>query len=100
MPDWTFHLSDLVYICGAVATIWGIVKIIKEIKKPSDDLKETVDHHGECLHNDKIRIDSMEQEQRLICRSLLAMINHELTGNSVDKLKEMRDDLQNYLINK
>lgn len=100
MPDLTFHLSDLIYICGAAVTIWGLVKIIKEIKKPSDDMKETVDHYGECLHNDKIRIDSMEQEQRLICRSLLAMINHELTGNSVDKLKEMRDDLQNYLINK
>ena len=100
MPEWTFHLSDIVYICGALATIWGAIRIIKELRKPNDDLKETVEQHSECLHNDKVRIDAMEKGQRVICRSLLAMINHELTGNSVDKLKEMREDLQDYLIEK
>lgn len=31
--------QQIVWICGFIASIWGVVKIIKELKKPSDDLK-------------------------------------------------------------
>ena len=36
----------------------------------------------------------------MILQGLLVLINHDITGNGVDKLKETRDELNEYLINK
>ena len=98
MMNTVITLNDLLYLCGAIATIWGAYKIIKEIKKPSDDLKATVKKHDELLTKNKEEIKEIEEGQKVICKSILAMINHELTGNDVTNMKKMRDELQDYLI--
>ena len=38
-------------ICSLIVAVWGVIKIVKEIKKPSDDLKTKVDKHTEFLDN-------------------------------------------------
>ena len=38
-----------------------MVKIIKELKKPSDDLKVMVKRHDELLHRDNERLNSLEK---------------------------------------
>lgn len=53
--------QQIVWICGFIASIWGVVKIVKELKKPSDDLKETVKRHTELLHRDNERLNSLEK---------------------------------------
>lgn len=32
------------------------------------------------------------------CRCLLVLIDHEITGNSVENLKSMKRELQNFLV--
>lgn len=59
--DFTITSQQIVWICGFIASIWGVVKIVKEIKKPSDDLKETVKRHTELLHRDNERLNSLEK---------------------------------------
>lgn len=58
--DFTITSHQIVWICGFIASVWGVVKIIKELKKPSDDLKETVRKHEEWLARDNERIKSIE----------------------------------------
>ena len=53
--------QQIVWICGFIASIWGVVKIVKELKKPSDDLKATVKRHDELLHKDNERLNSLEK---------------------------------------
>ena len=36
----------------------------------------------------------------MILQCLLIIINHEITGNGIETMKEARDNLQNYLVNK
>lgn len=93
-------LNDFVYLCGAFGTVWGVFKIIKELKKPSDCMKETLRKHEQYLANDKAEIDEIKEGNKVICKSIMTMINHELTGNDVSNMREMRDELQNYLIEK
>lgn len=100
MSDLTTTLNTILYICGAVATIWGAYKVIKEVKKPNDDLKETVRKHEVYLKNDEAEIREIKEGNKVICRSIMTMINHELTGNDINNMKKMRDELQNYLIEK
>lgn len=56
----TIDLEYVLWLFGFIASAWGIVKIIKEIKKPNDDLKETVRKHEEWLVRDNDRIKSIE----------------------------------------
>ena len=59
--DFTITSHQIVWICGFIASVWGVVKIIKELKKPSDDLKATVKRHDELLHKDNERLNSLEK---------------------------------------
>lgn len=59
--NFTITSQQIVWICGFIASVWGVVKIIKELKKPSDDLKATVKRHDELLHNDNERLNSLEK---------------------------------------
>lgn len=56
----TIDLEYVLWLLGFIASAWGVVKIIKEIKKPNDDLKETVRKHEEWLSRDNERIKSIE----------------------------------------
>jgi hypothetical protein len=53
-------LEYVLWLLGFIASAWGVVKIIKELKKPNDDLKETVRKHEEWLVRDNERIKSIE----------------------------------------
>lgn len=59
--DFTITSHQIVWICGFIASAWGVVKIIKELKKPSDDLKAKVQRHDELLHKDNERLNSLEK---------------------------------------
>ena len=56
----TIDLEYVLWLFGFIASAWGVVKIIKEVKKPNDDLKETVRKHEEWLVRDNERIKSIE----------------------------------------
>ena len=56
----TIDLEYVLWLLGFIASAWGVVKIIKEVKKPNDDLKENVRKHEEWLARDNERIKSIE----------------------------------------
>jgi hypothetical protein len=58
--EFTITSQQILWICGIITSIWGVVKIVKEIKKPNDDLKETVNRHGQLLNNDNERLKAIE----------------------------------------
>lgn len=53
--------EQIVWCLTFIGLVWATVKIIKELKKPSDDLKETVKRHTELLHRDNERLNSLEK---------------------------------------
>lgn len=73
---------------------------MKEVKKPNEDLKKIVTKHSELLDSDNRRLKKSEEANRKILQCLLVIINHEITGNGIEKMKETRNELQEYLINK
>lgn len=56
----TIDLEYVLWLLGFIASAWGVVKIIKELNKPNNDLKETVRKHEEWLARDNERIKSIE----------------------------------------
>ena len=57
----TIDLEYVLWLLGFIASAWGVVKIIKELKKPNDDLKAKVQRHDELLHKDNERLNSLEK---------------------------------------
>ena len=98
--DFTITSNQILAFCALLTAIWGVWKIVKEMKKPNDDLKEKVSEHDMLLDNDDKRLASIEESNKMTLQCLLVIINHEITGNGIEKMKAARDELQEFLINK
>ena len=96
--DFTISTNQIIWFCSFVAGLWGLWKIVKEARKPNDDLKAKVEKHDRLLDKDNKRLEAVEVSNRMILQSLLVIINHEITGNGVEKMKTVRDSLEEYLI--
>ena len=96
----TITSEQILGLCTFIGGLWAVWKIVKEIKKPKDDLVAKVKLHDELLKKDNERLKEMETSNKLILQCLLIIINHDITGNGIEKMKETRDELQEYLINK
>lgn len=96
-------------ICGAIMTIGGatvyIIKIIQKIKQPEETQNQkitnlenrvTVLEEYSKSNNDRIKV--MEEGMKVTQQALLAIMSYEINGNDIDKLKQAKDDLEEYLI--
>lgn len=92
---------------GGITCIVGGVSALAKLFNPIRKLKEKVEENERKLSNDYVRMNSLdnlikevENSNAVICQSLFVLLNHEITGNGVDKLKEQRDKLEDFLISK
>lgn len=97
MTDLVTFYNVLIALCGGLAAIWGALKIIKEIKKPSNDIARMVEEHEGKLEADLKRIVKAEQNDKMMMRCFLALLNHEISGNDVKNLKTLREELTEYI---
>ena len=109
-------VNALLWILGAIITIGGATAVISRWIKPYKDLKKTVADKA-----DKTELEEMKKELELlkgyqntdhkelntiekgvekICKCVLAITDHELTNNSIEKLKKAKDEMQDFLITK
>lgn len=98
--EFTITSEQILGFCTLVGALWATWKIVKEIKKPKEDLVAKVQLHDELLKKDNERLKEMETSNKLVLQCLLIIINHDITGNGIESMKEARDELQEYLINK
>ena len=96
--EFTITSEQLLGFCGLITAIYGIYKIVVELKKPSNDLKEKVERHDQLLDQDNKRLKHLEDATKMQLQCNLVMINHEITGNGIEKMKETRDKLQEFII--
>jgi len=109
MQDITFEklvglMAVALVLIGAYNTIMGAIKTHREEQKrkdaPVNNLEEQVKKHDERLDRDHERLNSLEEANRIQMRALMAMLHHEIDGNSTDGLKRSYDEIQKYLIEK
>lgn len=123
-----FDLQQVIGFCALITGIWGVWKIVKEIKKPSNDLHDLVERHDYLLKKDNQRLEKLEsvslqivsetnshdddikeiikslkdaeETNKIVLKSLFVIINHDITNNGIDKLKETLNELNSYLVEK
>lgn len=88
----------LLALAGVIVLLSNAYRALKEWHKPHEDMtawRRSVDNR---LKNDHERLESMEKGNKVICRGILALLSHEINGNSVDKLKASQSEMTDYLI--
>lgn len=83
-PDITFTLNELVWFIGGVT---AIVIAIKAVIKP---FKEIEEHAKQLKAHDETLV--------YIAKAVNALVNHAIDGNDISKLKDVRDEYQNHML--
>lgn len=113
MSEWW---SITVVIAAGLLTVFNLGdKIsgwIKEQKKPNNELdlrvtklEKTVNYEYKALleqyeirfSNDLRRLDKIEESNKLTQRALLALTRHAESGNNVEELKKVSEELKDYI---
>ena len=104
-------VQALLQICGAITVIGAaggvIYKIYAEAKKPQTDIERRLDtiesdikDIKSKLNKDYEDINQNRDDMSLLMRSMFDLIENKITGNNVEGLKKMRDDLIHALTDK
>ena len=97
-----------VVIAAGVLTLFNvidkIVTAVKSAKNPVDELKRRVDELERKIQESYPKYDAkiaeIENGNRVVQKSILALLKHSIDGNNVEALKEAESELSNFLINK
>jgi len=84
----------------AIITIDKLIDIIKKWKAPSMDVQQKLAADKSRLDKHDAEINNLNTMVNALCRAEMAHLQHEITGNSVDKLKEALAELTNALLNR
>lgn len=90
--DVTFSLSQLLWLIGGVTAIGAFIKWI------STPFKQIENHENRIAVLEHAEADRKATD-RYTTKALNAIVNHMIDGNGVDKLREVRDEYQNEIIN-
>lgn len=115
--------EGILWICGAIVALGGAAAVIAKWVAPARKLRKDLDgkvdrNEFEALRTEferqKAEFEKLKQYQdadhrelkkietgnEKICHCLLAIMDHELDGNSKEHLKKAKHDMEAYLIEK
>lgn len=70
----------------------------KKIRQDIEELKDKVNEHDGFLKNDKESIEELTDLVRDSVKLQLALVNHEIDGNDVEYMKELRKEIHDKLL--
>lgn len=102
MATWQAVITGFVAVCVGFSSVcvaggW-VLKIIKGIKKPSEDINTKLD-------NDNKRIKALEEQSAFILKAIslllqddLVILNHLRTTNNTGEMAEQEKKVQDFLV--
>lgn len=107
--DITVSTSQIIAFCGAVITINGAIAVfiswLAKVQNPNklqdarlDNIELRLKKHDELLQKDLIRFESLENGNKIILTSLLALLKHGIDGNNIDTLRSAETELTRFLV--
>ena len=106
----------LLGICGMVVAIGGAAAVLAKLRKPWQDVKTRLntvekeiqdlkrkhkddqDENIEKFNADLRTLADLTDSNRHMCGCMLALLDHMISGNSIDKMKDVRDEMRDWLI--
>lgn len=84
---------------GVFLTVYNVWKAIRDMRKPHvDHLAQVANHDSEIAKN-SAKLDEIQGEMHMMLDGHIMILEHIITGNHIDKLKEHKGMVVRYLIN-
>ena len=104
-------VGALLALASAINTVGSaaekIAKAVQAAKAPNarqDERLEALEHHVEEIDNylaqDKRRLDTLDEGNRVTQRALLALLSHGIDGNNIEQMEKAKAALEEHLINR
>lgn len=100
MENIEITFNTILQLFGAIAVLGGGIKIIVSAISPYRDLKERMKKAETKEEGIDQSLKRIEDAQKIQGKALMELLNHIITGNDVDALKEKYDELVEHYISK
>lgn len=108
-PDNVF--AFILAICSAIITIAAVVGIFSKVVSKSHQavieqeqrvgkIEKRITKMEKYLKNDYDAIQLNKDVDRILMKSQLALLSHLINGDSIDKMNEAKNELEEFLIKK
>lgn len=105
MVNMYITIQTILAICGGISCIGGVFALVvkaltpwKTLIKRVDVLEEKIKNDYENINEIETSLRSVENSNKVICKSLLVILNHEATGEGLEEIKEQRNTLEQFII--
>lgn len=92
--------EQILAVCGAISIIGGAGAVIYKVVHPAFRFRNRVEILEEHSEKDYRRLANLEEMQKQQNKCLAAMLNHQITGNGIENMKKIRDELLESIIEK
>ena len=96
----TVGWEKLLVLAAAIVLLGNMLKTLNAWINPFKKIVDKVDEHEAKLNNDDKRITQQDNDMQMMLKCMFVLMNHDIDGNGVDKLKATRDELQEYITNR
>lgn len=86
-------LNTILSVCGGISIIGGAAAIVWKLILPAVKMKDRVEKLEQNVKKDYETIEEVKTMQSGMCQALIAIMDHQITGNHVDGLKKTKSDL-------
>ena len=97
-------LAVILLFIDVYIRVMTAVKTYRDEKRrknqPVNTLETKIEDHEEKLRKDYARLNELEDGNRIMMRAMMALLSHEINGNSDEKLRSSYDEIQQYLIDR
>lgn len=99
MENIEITFNTILQLFGAIAVLGGGIKIIISALSPYRDLKERMKKTENKIEGIDAALKRIEDSQKVQGKALMELLNHTITGNDVEALKDRYDELVEHYIN-
>lgn len=93
--------------CGAVTIIAAAVAAVKHLFRPAISIRERVaaleekdEKQQQCNRDTNEMLEEIIETNKLLCRSMMVLLDHSITGNGIENIKQVKSELVQYLTEK
>ena len=95
-------VGTLIALLTISVLVMNAIRLFRELRKPDADEEKSVQAKLRTDHERLTRLETstqkQEEELQLLLRSNLVIIHHMVDGNSVQGLKDMQKQIEDYLV--
>jgi prepilin signal peptidase PulO-like enzyme (type II secretory pathway) len=93
-------IQTILAVCGGVSIVGGAGAVVYKVIRPAVSVVKRVEVLEAKSVKDYAALTDLAEADRAICAALLAMLDHAIYGNHVEKLEAAKERIRKYLIEK